>query len=182
MSRRIYEKRKKRRKSRWKPGTTAKLWWKGMRMLTGMLWGILFGVFFLSGLAFLAGRQIYYETSDSMEPVIRKGSMLFVREKDDYGIGDIVAFYTEFGGQALCVTHRIVDKGPDGSYGTKGDANARADEQRLYQEQIRGQVTEYIPYFGYIGFFIQKNSGPVFLLLCLSACVEIYWLSQSEEC
>ncbi len=156
--------------------------WRGIRILTGVLWGILFGVFFLSGLAFLAGRQIYYETSDSMEPVIRKGSMLFVREKKEYGTGDIVAFYTEFGGQALCVTHRIVDKGEDGSYGTKGDANARADELRLQKEQICGQVTEYIPYFGYIGFFIQKNSRTVFLLLCLSACAEIYLLLQGKEC
>ena len=55
---------------------------KMVKIFTGLLWGILFGVFFVSGLAFLAGRQIYYETSDSMSPVIEKGSLLFVKEKD----------------------------------------------------------------------------------------------------
>ena len=43
-----------------------------VKVFTGVMWGLLFGVFFLSGLAFLAGRQIYYETSDSMSPVIEK--------------------------------------------------------------------------------------------------------------
>ena len=51
-----------------------------VKIFTGLLWGILFGVFFVSGLAFLAGRQIYYETSDSMSPVIRNGDMIAVRE------------------------------------------------------------------------------------------------------
>ena len=31
------------------------------KVCMGVLWGVLFGTFFLSGLAFLAGRQIYYD-------------------------------------------------------------------------------------------------------------------------
>ena len=136
---------------------------KMVKIFTGLLWGILFGVFFVSGLAFLAGRQIYYETSDSMSPVIEKGSLLIVKEKDTYETGDIVAFYAPYGGQVLCVTHRIVDKAREGGYITKGDANDREDRLIVRGEQICGQVTEYIPLFGYICFFVQKNS--TFLLL-----------------
>ena len=129
-----------------------------VKVFTGVMWGLLFGVFFLSGLAFLAGRQIYYETSDSMSPVIEKGSLLFVKEEEEYETGDIVAFYAPYGGQLICVTHRIVDKVQPDAYVTKGDANARQDRLVLRKEQIYGVVTEYIPYFGYICFFIQRNS------------------------
>ena len=55
-----------------------------VKIFTGVIWGLLFGTFFLSGVAFLAGRQIYYETSDSMSPVIEKGSLLFVKEEEEY--------------------------------------------------------------------------------------------------
>lgn len=134
-----------------------------VRLFMGIMWGLLFGVFFVSGLAFLAGRQIYYETSDSMRPVIEKGSLLFVKAKNEYDPGDIVAFYAPYGGQVLCVTHRIVDKVGEDAYITKGDANERQDQMVIVEKQIYGQVTEYIPYFGYICFFIQKHST---FLLC----------------
>lgn len=134
-----------------------------VKLLTGVVWGFLFGIFFLSGVAFLAGRQVYYETSDSMKPVIEKGSLLFVKEREEYEPGDIVAFYVNDGGQTICVTHRIVDKQENGTYITKGDANFRADHQEITKKQIFGEVTEYIPYFGYICLFIQTNS--LFLLL-----------------
>ena len=129
-----------------------------VKLFTAIMWGLLFGIFFLSGLAFLAGRQIYYETSDSMSPVIEKGSLLFVKEKEEYDTGDIVAFYAPYGGQVICVTHRIVDKVQQGAYVTKGDANEREDQLIIREAQIFGEVTEYIPYFGYICFFIQRNS------------------------
>ncbi|CVI72360.1 MAG TPA: signal peptidase I [Candidatus Scatomonas pullistercoris] len=129
-----------------------------VKIFTGVIWGLLFGTFFLSGVAFLAGRQIYYETSDSMSPVIEKGSLLFVKEEEEYEPGDIVAFYAPYGGQVICVTHRIVDKVQENAYITKGDANDREDRLIVRKEQIFGVVTEYIPYFGYICFFIQRNS------------------------
>lgn len=138
----------------------------------GTMWGLLFGVFFVSGLAFLAGRQIYYETSDSMRPVIEEGSLLFVKAKNEYEPGDIVAFYTPYGGQVLCVTHRIVDKAGEDAYITKGDANEREDKMVVAGKQIVGQVTEYIPYFGYICFFIQKHGT---FLLCFFF-FSILWL------
>lgn len=129
-----------------------------VRLFIGMMWGLLFGIFFMSGLAFLSGRQIYYETSDSMRPVIEKGSLLFVKEKNEYETGDIVAFYAPHGGQLLCVTHRIVDKVGEDAYITKGDANDQEDKLIVCKKQMFGQVTEYIPYFGYLCYFVKKHS------------------------
>ena len=112
-----------------------------VKIFTGVIWGLLFGTFFLSGVAFLAGRQIYYETSDSMSPVIEKGSLLFVKEEEEYEPGDIVAFYAPYGGQVICVTHRIVDKVQENAYITKGDANDREDRLIVRKEQIFGAVS-----------------------------------------
>ncbi|MDO5146657.1 MAG: signal peptidase I [Eubacteriales bacterium] len=134
----------------------------------GIFWGFCFGIFFLSGTAFLSGRQIYYEISDSMQPVIEKGSLLFVKEKEEYEEGDIIAFYVMYHGQPMCVTHRIVGRTKQEGYEryvTKGDANEREDGCRIDRAQIVGQVTGHIPYFGYICLFIQKNS--TFLLWVL---------------
>lgn len=138
------------------------------RICMGMFWGLLFGTFFLSGLAFLSGRQIYYEISDSMRPVIEKGSLLFVREQEEYRPGDIVAFYVLHEGQAVCVTHRIVERTAEETYITKGDANDREDRMVIRKGQIAGIVTEYIPWFGYICFFVQKNSTLLLALFLFS--------------
>lgn len=133
-------------------------------MVFQLLWGLCFGLFFLSGLAFLAGEQLYYEVSDSMAPVIERGSLLFVKEKSWYEKGDIVSFYTVLGGQPICVTHRIVDSLSGDCYVTKGDANLHEDSRRISRWQILGQVTGHIPYFGYACVFIQQNYTLLFLL------------------
>lgn len=142
-----------------------------------IVWGACFGVFFLSGLAFLSGKQIYYETSDSMEPVIEKGSLLLVKEKSCYKKGDIVAYYTAFGGQPICVTHRIVDKLPGEYYIMKGDANLWKDERKISRAQILGQVTGHIPFLGYICSFIQQNCTFLFCVLAMT----LLWESRIQR-
>lgn len=138
-----------------------------LRILTGAFCGFLFGVCFLSGLAFLTGYQVYYETSDSMNPVIRKGSLLLVKKKSDYFQGDIVAFYAFCEGEHICVTHRIVRKVSGDAYITKGDANIKEDSGAVRKEKILGKVTGYIPYYGYVCFWMKENI--LFLLLLLAA-------------
>lgn len=118
-------------------------------ILTGILWGFLFGLCFILGLAFLGGNQPCYETSGSMRPVLQEGSLLFVKEKTKYGRGDIIVFYAEHEGSVICVTHRIVGKNPDGSFITKGDANRNADRTSVKTKDIIGKVTGCIPFYGY---------------------------------
>lgn len=137
-----------------------------LRVLTGAFCGFLFGVCFLSGLAFLTGYQVYYETSDSMNPVIRKGSLLLVKKEKNYSPGDIIAFYAVCEGEKICVTHRIVRKVSEDTYITKGDANTEEDRGVVRKETILGKVTGYIPYYGYVCFWMKENI--LFLLLLLA--------------
>ena len=138
-----------------------------VRIMAAGVLGFLFGICFLSGIAFLAGYQIYYETSESMQPVIRKGSLLLVKEYEIYGPGDIVAFYTWYEGEKLCVTHRIVRELAEDAYVTKGDANCQEDREVVKKGDIMGKVVGYIPYFGYVCFWLKDNC--VFLVLLLAA-------------
>lgn len=126
--------------------------------------GLLFGICLLSGLAFIFGIQVYYETSDSMRPVIGKGDLLLVRESDTYDVGDIVVFHTGYSGQASCVTHRIAAR-VSGGFHTKGDANGQADFQTVTRKMIAGKVTGTIPYYGYVCRFIQRHQAGT--LLCI---------------
>ena len=138
-----------------------------LKILAGAFWGFLFGVCFLSGLAFLTGYQVYYETSDSMNPVIKKGSLLLVKNQRDYHSGDIVAFYAVYEGETIGVTHRIVSRNSEDTYITKGDANSKADRDVVRKDKILGKVTGYIPYYGYVCFWMKENV--LFLLLLLAA-------------
>lgn len=140
-----------------------------LRVLTGAFCGFLFGVCFLSGLAFLTGYQVYYETSDSMNPVIRKGSLLLVKKEKNYSPGDIIAFYAVCEGEKICVTHRIVRQISEDTYITKGDANTEEDRGVVRKEEILGKVTGYIPYYGYVCFWMKENI--LFLLLLLAAAI-----------
>lgn len=133
--------------------------------IIGMIGGFFFGICFLSGLAFLTGSQVYYETTDSMRPVIEKGSLLIVKEKKEYNKGDIVAFYANYKGQTICVTHRIVNKLSDESYVMKGDANLQADRGTITSDNILGKVTGYIPYYGYVCCWVKEHSYLLLILL-----------------
>lgn len=153
---------------------------KIVKIIAEIFFGFLFGVCFLSGLAFLSGNQVYYEISDSMQPVIRKGSLLLVKKKENYREGDIVVFYTWYEGDKICVTHRITRKISEDVYVTKGDANAREDSGRIRKENILGKVTGYIPYYGYVCCWMKENI--LFLILLMAACIlRGYALSSGEE-
>ena len=151
-----------------------------MKVAAGIFFGFLFGVCFLAGLAFLAGNQVYYETSDSMRPTIRKGSLLLVKKKDNYQEGDIVVFYTWYEGEKMCVTHRITRKISENVYVTKGDANAREDGGTVLREKILGKVTGYIPYYGYVCSWMKDNILFLFLMI-IAVILRGHALSSGEK-
>lgn len=103
-----------------------------------------------------------------MQPVLEKGSLLFVKEKTKYGKGDIVTFPAAYNGEIVCVTHRIVDQVREKVYITKGDANKAEDRGCVKEKQIKGIVTGYIPCYGYICAYIKTRGPVVFAALFLS--------------
>ena len=80
--------------------------------------------------------------SGSMEPVLKKGTLLLVRKKADAEIGDIVVYQS---GESIIV-HRIISAEGDQVI-TKGDANETEDIP-IKRSQIKGVVMFKIPEIG----------------------------------
>ncbi len=112
--------------------------------------------------------------SGSMEPVIKTGDLIVVKDTSESNIkeGDIVTFITN---SNTFVTHRVVEVfDEEGSiiFKTKGDANNIEDKELVRGEDIVGKYVFRIPAFGYLSDFISKPLGfvllfilPIFILL-----------------
>ena len=93
--------------------------------------------------------------SGSMEPYMKTGDFILVREQADYAVGDVVLFHD---GGSL-VTHRITRRTAAG-FVTKGDAN-----------NAEGRVVAVIPRLGAVLSFFKSPPG---LLLLLAAGILLY--------
>jgi signal peptidase I len=90
--------------------------------------------------------------SNSMVPAFARGDILLLSgvPASNLKVGDIIVYSPE--GQAVPIVHRIITKNPDGSFQTKGDANAGqlTFEKHIAGEQIHGMVVGILPYVGWI--------------------------------
>ena len=105
--------------------------------------------------------------SGSMEPVLYKGDLLLVKERQDYAEGDIVVYQSE----GLLVVHRIIDI--DGrAVTTQGDANNIPDES-FDIDCIKGEVVLRMPGAGYVIDFLKTPVGVIVLILLAALFLEI---------
>ncbi|MBQ9155492.1 MAG: signal peptidase I [Eubacterium sp.] len=152
-----------------------------LRIAVSLAGGFLFGLCLFSGLSFLAGVQVYYETSESMKPVIKRGDLLLVKRYKNYKPGDIIVFRSDNlpgeknrsisgqSGQAISITHRIVKKVQDG-YLTKGDANEQEDPYVIKQDDIRGKVEGRVAWYGFFCHLLQKNGWILLVFAVVIIC------------
>lgn len=105
---------------------------------------------FYQGLAIATGTStpIVSVVSESMEPVLHRGDLVFVVAPKQLQVGDIVIYQKNSGGQ-FTIIHRIVRKNDDGSYVIKGDNNAVADRPDVRPSQINGKLLFSVPLLGY---------------------------------
>ncbi len=98
--------------------------------------------------ALLPGWQSVVITSGSMSPSIRTGDVVVVKPSDGLGLspGNVVVI-SDPAASGL-VTHRIVSINPDGSYRTRGDANAQPDSATLHPDQVVGVGRLRVPFIG----------------------------------
>ena len=109
----------------------------------------------------IAGFQVYAVISQSMEPAIPTGSLVFVEkiEPEELQANDIVAFTSRIAGGGV-ITHRVIEiKREERSFVTKGDANPSADVTPVKYEQLLGRVKSFIPGLGRIARFVSEKSG-----------------------
>jgi signal peptidase len=98
-------------------------------------------------LFFKHGLKILMVVSSSMEPIIKKGSLVVIKQEAIYSKGDIITYKNNSGTEI--VTHRIEriqKKGDSYFFRTKGDRNDSEDPDAVSQKNIIGKVKLSIPF------------------------------------
>ncbi len=118
------------------------------------------------------GYEIYHVLTDSMEPSISTGSIIYVQPVDfnQLKVGDVISYNAK---HKSVVTHRIVDI-KNSSITTKGDHNQEVDMQQVKEMQVNGKVIYSIPLLGYISSLFNKSST-VFIQFVLLFVIIIMW-------
>lgn len=139
--------------------------------------------------------------TDSMEPYINKGDLIFIKGVDPAEIqcgtiqdkdGDVIVFDASglwYDAPDTPVGHRVVQKwnGENGwIFRTKGDANPKIDPSIIPEDRIFGVVCGTIPFIGWI-FIYLTNPSILILLIIIAALfilhsrIEIYKLEIKSE-
>ena len=74
-----------------------------------------------------------------MLPKFKKGDFIIIKKQKEYNIGDIITYSISEGNNVYYVTHRIIKK-YENEYVTKGDANNKEDNYKVYENVIKGKV------------------------------------------
>lgn len=157
---------------------------KGKKLIKIVSWGLFFFAFlFVGGVVFLslqskatgkiptiAGYQIYSVEGGSMEPNIKRGSVVFLKRPEDFSRlkEDDVITYISVADRKTIVTHRIVEVIRDGdevAFVTRGDANDINDFDPVPSHHIIGQVKATLPYVGYLMSFAKTGVGLITLVI-----------------
>ncbi len=127
--------------------------------------------------------------SDSMVPAFSKGDILIIQgvsEPEDYqdflNVGDVIVFSPP--GRSVPIVHRLIEKNPDGTFQTRGDANNGQQlpfEKSIKPDEIEGKMITIIPYVGWIKigiteYLLPNPWVPVVLLVTISF---IYYLAKN---
>ena len=123
--------------------------------------------------------QFRVVNSGSMEPAIKTGGIVLIKQASSYKIGDVLTFNGNFKnarGQKVPTTHRIVEirvERGNPIYITKGDANEERDTREVLQSQVIGKVYFSVPYLGYAIETARTTYG--FLALIIIPALIIVW-------
>ena len=113
----------------------------------------------------------------SMEPELQAGNLILIKEVSPANIkvGDIIVFtipaaVREYYNYPPVVAHRVLEVRAS-EYGvtfrTKGD-NTGEDPFTVRPQDIRGMVSQQIPYLGFPLLFFQSQQGLIFIIVALS--------------
>lgn len=108
----------------------------------------------------------YYVTSVSMEPAIKKGDLIFVKEVafEEVEVGDVLTFTRE--GSEKWFSHRVVKiDNVEKSFKTKGDNNTVEDPIYTSYDEVVGRVEKKFPIIGYVPMLLEKAWGKAILVI-----------------
>ena len=145
-------------------------------------WDTLFGIMKEQGitvvLSISEGMGPVAITSDSMRPSITTGDLVIGRPYDgsrSLGANTVVTFRN--GAGSSLITHRIVRSNEDGSYETKGDANALSDSTPVFATDIKATGRFVVPLIGQPTVWARNGEWPKLALATLMI-VFMLWLAR----
>jgi signal peptidase I len=125
------------------------------------------------------GWDAYTVTSGSMTPLVRPGDVVVAAaDHKSVRVGTVVVLKPLRPG-AQPVTHRVVERLPDGSYRTKGDANPQPDSRLIGPQEIIGTARIVVPLAGLAQLYLGR-SAPVAGLLLITVSVLLPVLKKSR--
>ena len=137
---------------------------------------------FMMAVPVVLGMQCYTVISESMEPEIPKGAVIYVRKISFSRIRpkDVITY--RIGQKEGTVTHRVVriDEKRKVLF-TKGDRNKIQDACPVKEEQIQGIVKGCIPVVGYGILFFKTKCGMVTLIILLVLAEGICLFMKRKE-
>lgn len=113
------------------------------------------------------GFRLYNIVSGSMQPSLPVGSTILSEKVDPDSIkkGDIISFRSG----SMVISHRVYDIYKQSNnimvFSTKGDANNSVDNTPVFENQIVGKVTKYVPYVGYALNYITTKNGMMTIIV-----------------
>ncbi len=120
------------------------------------------------------------ENTGSMEPVMKRGDLIFVKETEDVKKDDIIAWFNAEGG---ITTHRITGTHTDGTFITKGDSNNVRDRSSVDPVQIIGVYRGKLAGAGYMLMYLQEPQGLVTVILAIISfgCLALWALERKDN-
>ena len=115
--------------------------------------------------------------SDSMEPVILKGDLIFsnVAKPEDVKEDDVISFYDpDPKHRGKVVTHRVIKVNADGSFATQGDNNDSEDPFPVPTENLIGIYKTRFAGVGYVAMFMQSTTGFIVCVVLPIALLVLY--------
>ncbi len=110
--------------------------------------------------------------SGSMEPAIKVGDMLVIREQKDYRVNDIVSYRSD----SSLITHRVISV--DGnSLLTKGDGN-NVEDPPIILSQVEGKMLVRIPKLGYVTLFLKTQIGIMITVLAGFILISVFFIAD----
>ena len=130
----------------------------------------------------ILGHRLYIVESGSMEPTIKMGSMIIVKElpASEIEVRDMVIFNGNEKDER--VTHRVVAIENNGeSFITRGDANNMDDPYPREKSNVIGRIIFSIPFIGYIFDYLSNPIAIGVIVLIGIAWILIPKLIKKEE-
>lgn len=128
---------------------------------------VVVGLMLASVASLPSGVRVLTVQSGSMEPNIKKGSVVLISPSEHYSVGDVVTF-GQISKSEMPITHRIKEvltQNGKTLFITKGDNNPVQDMLAISQENIIGKVRIEVPYLGYAINFVRNPGGFVALVV-----------------